>query len=64
MAAVGAVAACGGSAPAATPPTTGSAPTTEPETTVGPSAPVGNGAAGTKLGPAAAVPVGGGVVYQ
>jgi Rieske Fe-S protein len=64
MAAVGAVAACGGAAPAATPPTTGSGPTTEPETTAGPSAPVGNGAAGTKLGPAAAVPVGGGVVYQ
>jgi Rieske Fe-S protein len=64
IAAVGAVAACGGSAPAATPPTTGSAPTIEPETTAGPSAPVGNGAAGTKLGPAAAVPIGGGVVYQ
>ena len=64
VAAVGAVAACGGATPAAAPPTTGSGLTPQPETTAGPGAPVGNGAAGTKLGPAAAVPVGGGVVYQ
>jgi Rieske Fe-S protein len=61
MAAIGAVAACGGGAAA---PTTGAGPTTQPETSAVPNGPVGNGAAGTKLGPAAAVPVGGGVVYQ
>jgi Rieske Fe-S protein len=55
VAAVCAVAACGAGGATGTPATAeGAVPTTV----------VGNGSAGTKLGPAAAVPVGGGTVYQ
>jgi Rieske Fe-S protein len=55
VAVVCAVAACGAGGATGPPPTAeGAVPTTV----------VGNGSAGTKLGPVAAVPVGGGTVYQ
>ncbi len=60
VAAVCAVAACGAGGATSTP-VTGDGATTEGAV---PTTVVGNGSAGTKLGPAAAVPVGGGTVYQ
>ncbi len=55
---VGAVAGCGGDAPRGPGGATG-APVSSP-----PSTPAGEGSAGTRLGPAADVPVGGGTVYE
>jgi Rieske Fe-S protein len=53
------LAGCGGGAPPGTAPPAG--PTTDVSV---PSTPAGTGSAGTKLGPAADVPVGGGTVYE
>jgi Rieske Fe-S protein len=68
IAALGAVAACGGSR-AAPGPAVGPTDTANPDVPIPPAAEStstveGSGSAGTKLGPAADVPVGGGVVYQ
>jgi Rieske Fe-S protein len=65
LAAAGALSACGSSSGTGTPRTD---PTTDPTTapTPGPQVadPTAAGSAGTKLGPAADVPVGGGTVYE
>jgi Rieske Fe-S protein len=69
IAAIGAVAACGGGGGVASVPAVGVSATADPgvpipPTTQSTTAVAGVGSAGTKLGQAADVPVGGGVVYQ
>jgi Rieske Fe-S protein len=60
VAAAGALSACGSSSGTGTPPS----PTADPTPGSQVADPTAAGSAGTKLGPAAAVPVGGGTVYE
>jgi Rieske Fe-S protein len=62
LAAAGALSACGGGTGTPTPPTAD--PTTDPASGSQVADPTAAGSAGTRLGPAADVPVGGGTVYE
>jgi Rieske Fe-S protein len=64
VAAAGALSACGSSSGTGTPPSPTADPTTDPTPGSQVADPTAAGSAGTKLGPAAAVPVGGGTVYE